>query len=144
MLSNVTASIRFLTDSKSPVQCLENCPKIMEIAGRNFISNFLGQRKQVCLPWIPSHVGVPGNETADELAGKRCDGITVDHRLEVSPKSKAASIQVRGSRNSSCWKMTDDDSAVTDMGQEHLFHTQAVFGRVPSCINTAVVLHHLA
>ncbi|GFU17842.1 transposable element Tcb2 transposase [Trichonephila clavipes] len=33
----------------------------------------LGQRKQVCLQWIPSPVGVPGNEFADELAGKGCD-----------------------------------------------------------------------
>ncbi|GFY12983.1 uncharacterized protein TNCV_665491 [Trichonephila clavipes] len=33
----------------------------------------LGQRKQICLQWIPSHVVVPRNEAADELAGKGCN-----------------------------------------------------------------------
>ncbi|GFW83775.1 hypothetical protein TNCV_668881 [Trichonephila clavipes] len=32
----------------------------------------LGQRKQVCLQWIPSYVGVPVNEATDELAGVLC------------------------------------------------------------------------
>ncbi|GFW92612.1 nup43 [Trichonephila clavipes] len=32
----------------------------------------LGQRKQVCLQWITSHVDVPGNEAADELTGRGC------------------------------------------------------------------------
>ncbi|GFV44923.1 nup43 [Trichonephila clavipes] len=32
----------------------------------------LGQRKQVCLQWIPSDVSVPGNKASDELDGRGC------------------------------------------------------------------------
>ncbi|GFU74253.1 uncharacterized protein TNCV_4168441 [Trichonephila clavipes] len=53
----------------------------------------LGQRKQVCLQWIPSHVDVPGNAAAEELAGKGCDlpnpSLSVLSLLEIHSPHRA-------------------------------------------------------
>ncbi|GFW67676.1 nup43 [Trichonephila clavipes] len=47
----------------------------MDCTGLDILSKLvrLSQRKQICLQLIPSHVGVSGNETADELSGRGCD-----------------------------------------------------------------------
>ncbi|GFW56687.1 uncharacterized protein TNCV_4067671 [Trichonephila clavipes] len=47
----------------------------MDSTGLDILSKLvrLGQRKPVCLQWIPSHVDVPGNEATDELAAKSPD-----------------------------------------------------------------------
>ncbi|GFS62510.1 RNase H domain-containing protein [Trichonephila clavipes] len=74
-LNSYKDSIWILTDSRGFIQYLKNWPKIMDSTGIDILSKLvrLGQRKQVCLQWIPSHVGVSGNETADELADRGCD-----------------------------------------------------------------------
>ncbi|GFX15328.1 pancreatic lipase-related protein 2 [Trichonephila clavipes] len=74
-LNSYKDSIWTLTDSRSSVQYLKNWPKIMDSIGLDILSKLvrLGQRKQVCLQWIPSHVVVPGSEAADELVGRGCD-----------------------------------------------------------------------
>ncbi|GFU29666.1 transposable element Tc1 transposase [Trichonephila clavipes] len=70
-LNSYKDSIWILTDSRSYIQYLKNWPKIMGSTSLDILSKLvrLDQRKQVRLQWIPSHVGVPGNEAADELVG---------------------------------------------------------------------------
>ncbi|GFU28423.1 RNase H domain-containing protein [Trichonephila clavipes] len=74
-LNSNKGSIWILTDSKSSIQCLKNSPKIVDSSGLDILFKFgrLGQRKQVCLQWNPSHVSVSGNEATDELVGRDCD-----------------------------------------------------------------------
>ncbi|GFX41333.1 RNase H domain-containing protein [Trichonephila clavipes] len=65
-LNSYKDSIWTLTVSRSSIQYLKNLPKITDSTGLDILSKLarLGQRKQVCLQWIPSHADVPGNEAA--------------------------------------------------------------------------------
>ncbi|GBN81868.1 hypothetical protein AVEN_231476-1 [Araneus ventricosus] len=64
------SDIYILTDSKSSIQYLKNWQEIREKTGQEVISKIstLSQKSRVCFQWIPSHVGVFGNEEADVLA----------------------------------------------------------------------------
>ncbi|GBM60375.1 hypothetical protein AVEN_156937-1 [Araneus ventricosus] len=64
------SDICILTDSKSSIQYLKNWPEIREKTAQEVISKIatLSQECRVCFQWIPSHVGVFGNEEADVLA----------------------------------------------------------------------------
>ncbi|GBN71096.1 hypothetical protein AVEN_247195-1 [Araneus ventricosus] len=69
-LRSETSDTYILTDSKSSIQYLKNWTKISEKTGQEIISKIvsLSQRSRVCIQWIPSHVGVFGNEVADLLS----------------------------------------------------------------------------
>ncbi|GBO23184.1 hypothetical protein AVEN_186304-1 [Araneus ventricosus] len=62
--------IYILTDSKSSIQYLKNWPEFREKTDQEVISKIstLSQKSRVCFQWIPSHVGVFGNEEADVLS----------------------------------------------------------------------------
>ncbi|GBN74156.1 hypothetical protein AVEN_70788-1 [Araneus ventricosus] len=65
-----SSDIYISTDSKSSIQYLKKWPKFSEKTGQEIISKTvsLSQKSRVCIQWIPSHVGVLGNEVADLLA----------------------------------------------------------------------------
>lgn len=69
------------TDSKSALQHLARCTSTFRgvpiaYAIIKSILDLLSRSKVVILQWIPSHVGIVGNETADALAKQACsDGV---------------------------------------------------------------------
>ncbi|GFX74257.1 RNase H domain-containing protein [Trichonephila clavipes] len=76
-LDSYKDNISILTDSRSSIQYLKNWSKIMDSTGVAILSKLarLGQRKQVCIQWILSHVGVPWKKQLmrEQLAGRDCD-----------------------------------------------------------------------
>jgi len=60
-------SFNILTDSLSTLASIQNTKKNNEIT--NDITNLLNTtHKQITLTWIPSHIGIEGNERADAAA----------------------------------------------------------------------------
>ncbi|GFY31168.1 RNase H domain-containing protein [Trichonephila clavipes] len=59
-----------LTDSRSSIQHLSNWPSIGDSTSSSILHLFqqLSDRHPIHLHWVPSHVGLLGNEVADYLA----------------------------------------------------------------------------
>ncbi|GFV11243.1 RNase H domain-containing protein [Trichonephila clavipes] len=64
------SEIWILTDSRSSIQHLSTWPSIDDSTSRSILHLFqqLSDRHPIHLQWVPSHVGLLGNEVADDLA----------------------------------------------------------------------------
>ncbi|UYV73695.1 hypothetical protein LAZ67_11000412 [Cordylochernes scorpioides] len=65
--------IWILTDSRSAIQHLSHTGELRDKVSRSIIGYLqkLSKTSKIHLQWIPSHVGIEGNEAADVLAKKR-------------------------------------------------------------------------
>ncbi|UYV69636.1 hypothetical protein LAZ67_7000076 [Cordylochernes scorpioides] len=73
---NETKNIIIYTDSKAAIFTIKNCYYSQDRLLKNIAAdiNKLIKNTKISLQWIPSHVGVPGNEEADRLAKEGAAG----------------------------------------------------------------------
>ncbi|UYV60592.1 hypothetical protein LAZ67_1001615 [Cordylochernes scorpioides] len=73
---NETKNIIIYTDSKAAIFAIKNCYYSQDRLLKNIAAeiNKLNKNTKIGLQWIPSHVGVPGNEEADRLAKEGAAG----------------------------------------------------------------------
>ncbi|GFY29861.1 RNase H domain-containing protein [Trichonephila clavipes] len=62
------SEIWILTDSRSSIQHLSNWPSIGDSTNILHLFQQLSDRHPIHLQWVPSHVGLLGNEVVDDLA----------------------------------------------------------------------------
>ena len=81
------SSFTIYSDSRSALQALEKLytrhPLVLKI--QRFLAGLHSRRKDISLCWVPSHVGLPGNERADRVA----------KRASLLPPSGALSLPLQ-------------------------------------------------
>ena len=87
-ISNERGPVVIHTDSMSSLQALKQTRLKENI---NLITSILGllkqhqlQGRQVTLNWIPSHIGIHGNDKADELAKQAIMSTTIQYQIQPS------------------------------------------------------------
>ena len=92
---NIKDKIVILVDSKSAIQALNNYQKkntiIEEI--RSTYRILLAQKKTIILQWIPSHIGLFGNDQADYLA-KKGTKIKQKPKHKISLNKRLAELKI--------------------------------------------------
>ena len=100
-ISNEVGPVTIHTDCKSAVQALqserikENRSIILDI--KNLLYQHKNTNRQVTINWIPSHIGIPGNDKADELAKstKHVENVQIAIQLTTSQIKKIAAPELQ-------------------------------------------------
>ena len=96
---NQKEEVVIFTDSGAAVQAVQGCrwdshPTVSAI-GREMI-RLSTRGKRIKLAWIPSHVGIPGNEKVDKLATDGRSAPTNGHLDNINtPAEKISSVKVK-------------------------------------------------